>query len=419
MLAESKKENYMPSLKLTRRNFLQGCSAAIAAMAGARLSNVAFAQQNTSNDTLVVIFLRGGWDALNVVPPIGGADRGFYETARPNIKISNLLQLNDQFGMHPALAPLQGLYQDGKMAVVHAVGLNYDTRSHFDAQEFIELGTPGTKNTTSGWITRHLQGSSVASILPALSTAGSPSSLLNFVPTVNLNDPGDFSQWDNGLVRSQQAALRQLYQGETLLHRAGMRTLDSLGIVSPLVEQKYTPSNGATYNDDDLGHQLKTVARMIKLDAGLRVATVDFGGWDTHEYETEGNGGYIANLLNSLASGLSNFYLDLDSGYADRLSVVVISEFGRRLVQNEDYGTDHGHGSVMFALGNGVNGGQVYGAWPGLHNDQLYDHADLAITTDYRQVLSELLAKRLGDSNIANVFPGFTPSGDLGIFRPA
>jgi uncharacterized protein (DUF1501 family) len=386
-------------------------------MAGARLTNVAFAQQGNPTDTLVVVFLRGGWDALNVVPPIGGDDRGYYETARPNIKISNLIQLNDQFGMHPALAPLQGLYQDGKMAVVHAVGLNYDTRSHFDAQEFIELGTPGTKNTTSGWITRHLQNNNVSSILPALSTSGAPSSLLNFVPTVNLNDPKDFSQWDNGLVQSQQAALRQMYNGETLLHRAGLRTLESMSIVSPLVEQEYQPSNGASYGDNELANQLKTVARMIKLDAGLRVATVDYGGWDTHEYETDGNGGYIANMLSDLANGLSNFYLDLDSGYTDRLSVVVISEFGRRLVQNEDYGTDHGHGSVMFTLGGGVNGGQVYGTWPGLHNDQLYDHADLAITTDYRQVLSDLLTRRMGETNISNVFPGFNPAGDLGIYR--
>jgi len=407
----------MPTTKISRRNFLQGCSAAIAALAGARLSNVAFARQDDPSDTLVVVFLRGGWDALNVIPPIEGDDRGFYETARPDIKISDLLSLNDQFGMHPALAPLQDLYQDGKMAAIHAVGLNYDTRSHFDAMEYIELGTPGAKNTTSGWITRYIQGQGVASILPALSTAGAPSSLLNFTPTVNLNDPADFSQWDNGLVASQQDALRQMYSGDTLLHRAGARTLDSLGIVSPLVEQEYQPSNGASYNDDELSQQLKTVARMIKLDAGLRVATVDYGGWDTHEYETDGNGGYIADLLGNLANGLANFYLDLDSDYMDRVSVVVISEFGRRLVQNEAYGTDHGHGSVMFTLGGGVNGGQVFGAWPGLHNDQLYDHADLAITTDYRQVLSELLTRRLGNTDIPTVFPGYSPSGDLGIYR--
>ena len=407
----------MPDIKFTRRSFLQGCSSAIAALAGARLTNLSFAKQENSTDTLVVIFLRGGWDALNVAPPIDGEDRGFYETARPDIKISELLPLNDRFGMHPALAPLHELYQQGKMAIIHAVGLNYDTRSHFDAMEYIELGTPGSKSTTSGWITRHLQGSGVSSILPTLSTSGAPSSLLNFTPTVNLNDPADFSQWDNGLAASQQNALRQMYSGETLLHRAGLRTLDSLGIVSPLVELEYQPSNGAFYNDDELSLQLKTVARMIKLDAGLRVATVDYGGWDTHEYETDGNGGYIAELLGNLASGLSNLYLDLDSGYADRLSVVVISEFGRRLVQNEAYGTDHGHGSVMFTLGGGVNGGQVYGAWPGLHNDQLYDHADLAITTDYRQVLTELLARRLGNLDIGTVFPGYSPSGDLGIFR--
>lgn len=407
----------MPPQKFTRRTFLQGCSSVIAGLAGARLTNVVFAQEGSSTDTLVVVFLRGGWDALNVVPPMDGDDRGYYEKARPDIKITDLLPLNDQFGLHPALAPLHGLYQQGRMAVVHAVGLNYDTRSHFDAMEYIELGTPGLKSTASGWITRHLQSTGVSTILPALSTSGAPSSLLNFVPTVNLNDPAEFSQWDNGLAASQQVALRQMYSGETLLHRSGMRTLESLSIVSPLVEQEYQTSNGAAYNDDELSQQLKTVARMIKLETGLHVATVDYGGWDTHEYETDGNGGYLADQLRNLASGLSNFYLDLDSGYTDRLSVVVISEFGRRLVQNEDYGTDHGHGNVMFALGGGVNGGQVYGAWPGLQTDQLYDHADLAITTDYRQVLSEMLVHRLGNGDLSSVFPGYTPASELGIFR--
>jgi len=408
----------MPKSNNPRRQFLQGCSYAIASMAGARLTNLSFAQDNNSSDTLVVVFLRGGWDALNVVPPLQGDDRGFYEKARPNLRITDLLPLNDQFGLHPALAPLHDLYQSGKMGIVHAVGLDHDTRSHFDAQEFIELGTPDSKSTTSGWITRHLQETGVSSILPVVSTSGQPTSLLNFVPTVSVNSPSDFSQWGNDLVGSQQTALRQMYQGGSLLHQAGARTLDALNIISPLVEKEYQPSNGATYNDDELGRQLKTIAQMIKLDAGLRVAAVDFGGWDTHEYETDGNGGYIGDLLNQLSAGLANFYLDLDSGYTDRLSVVVISEFGRRLVQNESYGTDHGHGSVMLTLGGNVNGGQVFGAWPGLHNDQLYDHADLAVTTDYRQVLSELLSKRLGNSNIENVFPGFSSQyTPLGIYR--
>ncbi|MEN9564355.1 MAG: hypothetical protein RIR73_2599 [Chloroflexota bacterium] len=403
---------------IPRRQFLQGCSAAIAAMAGAKLTNLAFAKQDNPSDTLVVVFLRGGWDALNVVPPMEGDDRGFYEKARPDIQIPNLLRLNDQFGLHPAMSPLYDLYQAGKASVIHAVGLDVDTRSHFDAQEYIELGTPGIKNTASGWITRHLQASGISSILPVLSTAGQPTSLLNFVPTVSLSAPEDFSLWDNGLRASHTNALRTMYSGESLLHRAGLRTLDALDIVSPLTGGGYQPANGAYYNDDDFGRQLKTVAQMIKLDAGLRVAAVDFGGWDTHEYQNDRDGGYMADLLNNLASGLANFYLDLDSGYTEKLSVVVVSEFGRRLVQNESYGTDHGHGSVMFTLGGSVNGGQVFGNWPGLNNDQLYDHADLAVTTDYRQVLGELLAKRMNNTNIESVFPGFSGNyNPLGIYR--
>ncbi|HNK62634.1 MAG TPA: DUF1501 domain-containing protein [Anaerolineales bacterium] len=408
----------MTKTLIPRRQFLQGCSAAIAAMAGAKLTNLAFAKQDNPSDTLVVVFLRGGWDALNVVPPLAGDDRGFYELARPNLKISDPLRLNDQFGLHPAMSPLYDLYQSGKVGVVHAVGLDFDTRSHFDAQEYIELGTPGSKSTASGWITRHLQSTGISSILPVLSTAGQPTSLLNFTPTVSLNTPEDFSLWDNGLRDSHMNALRQLYAGDSLLHRAGTRTLDALNIVSPLSGGGYTPSNGATYNDDEFGLQMKTVAQMIKLEAGLRIATVDFGGWDTHEYENDGNGGYIATLLGQLASGLANFYLDLDSGHTEKLSVVVVSEFGRRLVQNESYGTDHGHGSVMFALGGSVNGGQVFGNWPGLDNEQLYDHADLAVTTDYRQVLGELLSKRMNNSDIEAVFPGFSGNyNPLGVFK--
>lgn len=408
----------MPKTIIPRRQFLQGCSAAIAEMVGARLTNLAFAKQDNLYDTLVVVFLRGGWDALNVVAPIAGDDRGFYEKARPDIKISDLLPLTDQFGLHPAMSPLYDLYQQGKAGVVHAVGLNVDTRSHFDAQEYIELGTPGSKSVASGWLTRHLQTSGTTSILPVLSTAGQPTSLLNFVPTVSLSSPAEFSLWDNGLAESHLTALKQLYQGDSIIHRAGARTLEALSIVSPLSNQDYQPANGAYYNDDEFGRQLKTVAQMIKLDAGLRVATVDFGGWDTHEYQNDGNGGYMADLLNSLASGLANFYLDLDSGYTDKLSVVVVSEFGRRLVQNDSYGTDHGHGNVMFTLGGNVNGGQVFGTWPGLNNEQLYDSADLAVTTDYRQILSELLSKRMGNSDVESVFPGFSGSYiPLGMFR--
>jgi uncharacterized protein (DUF1501 family) len=406
--------------KLSRRNFLQGCSYAIAALAGARLTNLAYAAPDDPADTLVVVFLRGGWDALNVVPPLMGADRGWYEKARPGVKIPErrLINLNDQFGLHPALAPLHELYQDGKMGIVHAVGLDYDTRSHFDAMEFIELGTPGSKATTSGWVTRHLQTAPGGSsgLLPAVAAPSQPTSLLGMTATVSMSNPSDLSQWDNGLLGEQQAALRKLYRGDSLLHQSGLRTLDAVATVAPLNEQEYRPQNGASYREDELGTQLKTVAQLIKMEAGMRVATVDFGGWDTHEYQNDAEGGYMGGLLESLGENLANFYRDLDSGYTEKLSVVVLSEFGRRLTQNDSNGTDHGHGSVLFALGGGVNGGQVHGNWPGLANEQLYDRADLAVTTDYRQVLGELLLNRLKNPNLEAVLPGYA-AGPLGLFK--
>lgn len=408
--------------KLSRRNFLQGCSYAIAALAGARLSNLAYAAPDDPADTLVVVFLRGGWDALNVVPPLMGDDRGWYEKARPGVKIPErrLINLNDQFGLHPALAPLHELYQDGKMGIVHAVGLDYDTRSHFDAMEFIELGTPGSKATTSGWITHHLQTAPGGSsgLLPAVAAPSQPTSLLGMTATVSMSNPSDLSQWDNGLLGEQQAALRKLYRGDSLLHQSGLRTLDALAAVAPLNEQEYRPQNGASYREDELGTQLKTVAQLIKMEAGMRVATVDFGGWDTHEYQNDAEGGYMGGLLESLGENLANFYRDLDSGYTEKLSVVVLSEFGRRLTQNDSNGTDHGHGSVLFALGGGVKGGQVHGNWPGLANEQLYDRADLAVTTDYRRVLGELLLNRLKNPNLEAVLPGYAASfSPLGLFK--
>ena len=406
---------------LSRRQFLQGCSAAIVAMAGAHLTRYAVSAQENTTDILVVVFLRGGWDALNVVPPRDGDDRGLYEVARPDIAIpaASLLPLDDRFGLHPALAPLYGLYQDGKMAVVHAVGLDFDTRSHFDAMEYVELGTPGRKGTQSGWITRHLQSAPYGSpgLMPSISTSEQPTSLLGFPANVNMYSPSDISLWDNGLAAEQKQALRQMYASDTPLASVGQHTLDAIQAVQPIVDVDYQPANGAVYNDDEFAQQLKTVAQMIKLDVGLQVAAVDFGGWDTHEYENDGVDGYLSDLLSDLGDGLANFYLDLDSGYTDRLSIVVMSEFGRRLVQNESSGTDHGHGSVMLALGGGVNGGQVFGQWPGLENDQLYDHADLAVTTDYRQVLRELIANRLDNPNTNAVFPGFN-APPLGVFQP-
>lgn len=415
------------TIQLTRRGFLVGCSGAIAAMAGARLTNVAFsapdqASASYNSEILVSVFLRGGWDALNVVPPLGGADRAAYEAARDDLVLPTsgtgaLLHLDSQFGLHPAMAPLFSLYQAGHVAVIHAVGLNNDTRSHFDAMQYIELGTPGNKSTNTGWITRHLQSATnlpPTILIPAISTGGSmPTSLLNSTEAVSMNSPSSFDfagYWR--YEYDQRLTLRRLYDGDTWLYRAGLKTLDTVDIVESANPGTYTPANGAVYPGGSFGDQLKAIAQMIKMNIGLRVATIDLGGWDTHEYQGNASGGYMAGLLGTLAQGLAAFYIDLNgsgcANYTSRLTTVVMSEFGRRLRENASHGTDHGHGSVMLVMGGAVKGGKVYGQWPGLSNAQLYDGADLAVTTDYRRVLSEILLRRLGNTNLAAVFPGYT-----------
>lgn len=416
----------MPT-SISRRHFLRGCSAAIAALAGSRLTRVAFAapgaQAPANTHALIVVFLRGGWDALNVFPVLDGPDRAAYEAARPTLKIAAsgpnaALPLNEMLGLHPAMRPLYGLYQDKRLAVVQACGLNHDTRSHFDAMEYIELGTPGNKTTTAGWMTRALQTDPHlpnGAFLPALASGSQPTALLAYPDTVNMNSPADFSLWSNGSYQAEQrAALRQMYSGDDWLRRAGAQTLRALETMEQAEVTEYVPEHGAQYPDDYFSVNLKTLAQMIKLDLGLRMGTVDLGGWDTHDYQGDRHEGYFADLLGQLARGLAAFYTDLGD-YAERTTIVVLSEFGRRLAQNASYGTDHGHGSAMLLLGGRVNGGQVYGVWPGLSNDQLYDRADLAITTDYRNVLSEVLVNALGNPNVETIFPGYTGYTEMGI----
>ena len=423
-----------PARRVTRRQFLQGCSAAIAAMAGARLTHVAFADPNTAGsyneEIMVVVFLRGGWDALNVVPPISGADRTHYVDARPELHLldNEPLNLNGQFGLHPSLAPLLPLYQAGHFAIVHAVGLTYDTRSHFDAQQFLELGTPGQKNTPTGWITRHLASAPnlpPAILLPALSAGSTQAmALLGSTEAAAMSSPNGFNiagHWHWG--DPQRTALRDMYSGANWLYEAGTRTLDTIDVVEASGSASYVPANGAAYPNGSFGDNLKAVAQMIKADLGLRVATIDLGGWDTHENQGDGAGGYLAsNQLAPLGQGLAAFYTDLSNvacgqDYTRKLTLVVMSEFGRRLKENYNHGTDHGHGNAMFVLGGHVNGGQVYGSWPGLANNQLYDGADLAVTTDYRRVLSEIVSKRLTNPNLAAVFPGYNGYTPLNLIQ--
>ncbi len=419
------------SATTTRRGFMVGCSSAIAALAGSRFSYASFADPDGENrNILLYIFLRGGMDGLSLVPPIDGPDRGFYEQARPELKVATggeeaALDLNGEFGLHRAAASLLPIFQEGKLAFVLASGLDFGTRSHFDAMQYIELGTPGKKTAARGWLARHLESSEELpdQILAPSIAMGSlvPRSLLGSIETMVLDgthgfdlDAGDW-RWQD----ARRVALRGLYEsGNSRIHRSGVQALNAVDIIESYVREDYTPAEGVEYPRGSFGDQLEALAQIIKLEVGLRVATIDLGGWDTHAFQNNRVNGYFGRLVSELADGLSALYRDLEGSqsetHAQRLTVVVQSEFGRRLRENDNEGTDHGHGNVMMVLGGEVAGG-IYGQWPGLHHDQLFDHADLAVTTDYRQVLSEIMIRRLGNPRLGRVFPGYQDYAPLGI----
>lgn len=261
--------------------------------------------------------------------------------------------------------------------------------------------------------------------MPAMS-AGSlqPTSLAGSREAIGMRSPDDFSlhgHWYYG--DWQRQALRQMYTGTSWLHEAGIQTLNALDVIEWSNPGTYTPENGATYPNTSFGRDLQSVAQMIKMQLGLRIATVDLGGWDTHEYQGDGGTGYFADQIGQLSSGLAAFYTDLTNhngiDHTKRLTVVVMSEFGRSFSQNASRGTDHGHGNVMIVMGGTVKGGKVYGEWPGLATEQLYDRRDLQITTDYRRVLSEILIRRLGNPNLGTIFPNYSGYAPLGILQGA
>ncbi len=406
-----------------------GCSTAIAAMAASKVSRLVFAdptQAAAGNEILLVVFLRGGCDGLSVLSPF---DDPVYRQARGDLALplaganapllldpKNASYGTSSFGLNGKMPHLKELYTAGNLALVHACGLNDDTRSHFDAMDYMERGTPGEKSTSSGWITRHLQSLSLGpGLLPVVSAdSAAPASLLGFGPAVAMNRPSDFSLdtfWRYNRKEDGypiQQILERFYPGygRNPVDVAGNRTLKTIKALQAAGVANYTPRAGVTYPNGSFGDSLQTVAQLTKLEQGLKVATIDFGGWDTHESQASREGdGYLPDRLGTLSAGLHALISDLVD-YLPRLTVVVMSEFGRRLGRNASNGTDHGHGNVMMVLGGGVNGGKIYGAWPGLQD--LDQGQDLRITTDYRVVLSEIVTRRLGNPNLGAIFPGLT-----------
>ncbi|MCA9904797.1 MAG: DUF1501 domain-containing protein [Anaerolineae bacterium] len=382
-------------------------------------------QQDTPGDTLVVIFQRGGMDGLNVVVPY--AEGGLYYDRRPTIAIPEpdgsdhtCLDLDGFFGLHPTLRPLHEIFQEGHLAVIQAVGSPDPTRSHFDAMEFMERGTPGEKLTSTGWINRHLQSAAWQNDSPFRAIGiGTivPSSLRGPIPALALQSIADFhlSGRDDQLALLQRT-LASLYRVPSPTDDLGIqaaKVFDSSEVLTRLAQAGYQPENGAEYPDTDFGRGLQQVAQLVKENLGLEIACLDIGGWDTHEDQGGTEGQFAANL-DELARGLGAFHTDLRN-YMGDVTVVTMSEFGRRADENASAGTDHGHGNCMFVMGGGVNGG-VYSRWPGLQDEAL-DDGDLAITTDYRDVLTEILTYRMLNPAIDQIFPGFTPTAQ-GILVP-
>ncbi len=406
---------------MKRREFLVGCSGAIAAMSGSRLGNLAFGAPS-ANECLVVVFLRGGWDALSVLSPLEGTERALYLAARPNLAVpTNLtLDLSNGWGLHRALEPLWDLYQGGNMAVLAGTGMPFDSRSHFDAMTSMELGLPGKLVGKSGWLARAIAAAPAPGIkvqLTANLAAGNnmPGSLRGDLSAVAIPKLEEFRLSDDADYRKQLAqGLEKMYKGDSMLHRAGSNTLSALQLASSITPPK--PSEG--YPDSEFARNLSTVATVLRAGLGLRSASVDLGGWDTHEYQGEKGKGYFADHLEELAMGLKAFYSDLEKNNLNQnVTTIVLSEFGRRVQENSSGGTDHGHGGAMLVLGGSINGKKVYGKPSSLHADALYDRADLSVTLDYRRVIAEILETRFKHQRLSEVFPDFKAGAKLNLLR--
>jgi uncharacterized protein (DUF1501 family) len=393
-------------MNMTRRKFMQGCCAGIAAMQGTRLGGFAWGDTgnlDAGHPILVHVFLRGGMDSMTFLPPYADAQ---YHAERKvlGLKDTQVIDVDGYFGFHPTAAPLHELFTANHLAVINACGMPEVNRSHFKAQEIIELAgkIPGERHT--GWLTRYLEstpgspvfkGVSIGSAL-AESMHGS-NEVVSMGTDVKFALPGDWHQ-----LSGTRRALRKMWRNDGDYGDVALQTLDTFDFFAANKVEDYVPTEGTEYQNNGFG---------------LMAATVDLGGWDTHENQSWGGiEGPFNNLVGELSGNLHAFWNDLHQ-YHGRLTVVVMSEFGRRLRENANRGTDHGHAGLLMALGSGVAEQKIYGAWPGLKNDQLTERADLRVTTDYRVALAEILRHRTAVRDTASIFPDLnTTAPKLGLY---
>jgi uncharacterized protein (DUF1501 family) len=407
----------------SRRIFLKNGGLALVSLgfAPAFLARTA-AAAGARQRVLIAIFQRGAVDGLNMVVPFGERD---YYAARPSIAIgapgsgpAAALDLDGFFGFHPRLAPLFPLYQAGHLAVVHACGSPDPTRSHFDAEQYMETATPGVKSTPDGWLNRYLHAREHQKATPFRAVAVAPQlprSLQGLAPALAIGQIDRFGlrAGRNGAAMESSFEREYAEAADRALSVTSRDAFDAIRMLREATPQHSTPANGAEYPASAYGAALRQIAQLIKADVGLEVAFAESGNWDHHANEGAATG-QIANRLDDFASGIAALVRDLGDRMQDVL-ILTMSEFGRAVAENGSRGTDHGHGNAMMVIGGSVRGGKVYGTWPGLERDRRHDGRDLAITTDFRAVFSEVVRGHLGLTDTGSVFPGFAAATRLGL----
>jgi uncharacterized protein (DUF1501 family) len=404
-------------MNTTRRIFLRNGALALAGTTAlpaflTRAVMAATTDATAQGKRLVVIFQRGAADGLNIVVPWREPN---YYTMRPTIAIqqNQVLDLDGFFGLHPAMASLQPLYSQGHLAIVHATGSPDGTRSHFDAQDFMESGTPGVKSTRDGWLNRALQAEDIrrrrehTAFRAVAFGSDVPRTLEGKVSALAISNVQDFAVGGRGPKPAPAATtFEAMYDqsSDSLLHNAGDSSFEAIKMLRATDPAHYAPSADAQYPDSPFAKNMKQIAQLLKANLGVEAAFTDIGGWDTHQNQGSTDG-QLANRLRDFSDSIAAFWRDMGSE-VENITLVTMSEFGRTAHQNGTGGTDHGHANAMFVVGGNVKGGKVYGKWPGLADHQLNEGRDLTITTDYRQVLGEVVSKTIGATNLEMTFPG-------------